>query len=300
MPSLAGLSQGLLHQGALASALGRMMLDRKRNVLQIPIVAAAHLCTARGSLLSFLSGSKSFSVSAPELLSVVAPDEGIPKKPNTPWVQFVAEKMPSAKQHFPEMHPRRRMQKLSQKWRELPMERKMEMEAEYREARIAWLINMEMVSEEVKEISREEKRLKKKVKQWGAANLELKKLLTKLEKPSKPANSFILYCTEQGWEGRRMFDGMASEWRQMGAEKKDKYVKQSVLLKEEYELEMKEWKERMWREGWMEEVMDLQQRVGQLKKEARALEETVNELRSVQTMKGNSSTFIKDLSDKHS
>jgi len=300
MPSLAGLSQGLLHQTASASAVGRLMLDKKRNVLQIPSLATAQLCTARGSLLCFLSGTKSFSVSAPELLSVTAPDEGIPKKPNTPWVQFVADKMPSAKQHFPAMHPRHRMQKLSQKWRELPMARKVEMEAEYREARIAWLINMEMVSEEMKEISREEKRLKKKVKQLGADHLQLKKLLKKLEKPSKPANSFILYCTEQGWEGRRMFDGMASEWRQMGDEEKNKYVEQSRLLKEEYEREMKEWKARMWREGWMEEVMDLQQRVGQLKKEASALEDTVAELRRVQTLKGNSSTIVQDLFKKYS
>lgn len=300
MPSLAGLSQGLLHQTASASAVGRLMLDKKRNVLQIPSLATAQLCTARGSLLCFLSGTKSFSVSAPELLSVTAPDEGIPKKPNTPWVQFVADKMPSAKQHFPAMHPRHRMQKLSQKWRELPMARKVEMEAEYREARIAWLINMEMVSEEMKEISREEKRLKKKVKQLGADHLQLKKLLKKLEKPSKPANSFILYCTEQGWEGRRMFDGMASEWRQMGDEEKNKYVEQSRLLKEEYEREMKEWKARMWREGWMEEVMDLQQRVGQLKKEASALEDTVAELRRVQALKGNSSTIVQDLLKKYS
>ena len=301
MPPLAGLSQGLLHQGVLASAVGRLMLDNKRNVLQIPMLATAHLCTLeRGSLLCPLSGSKSFSVSAPELLSVTAPDEGIPKKPNTPWVQFVADKMPSAKQHFPAMHPRHRMQKLSQIWRELPMERKMEMEAEYREARIAWLINMEMVSEEVKEVSREEKRLKKKVKQWGAAHLELKKLLKKLDKPSKPANSFILYCTEQGWEGRRMFDGMASEWRRMGDEEKNKYVEQSRLLKEEYELEMKMWKEGMWREGWMEEVINLQQRVGQLKKEANALEDTIAELRRIQTLKGNSSTIVQDLFHKYS
>ena len=301
MPPLAGLSQGLLHQGVLASAVGRLMLDNKRNVLQIPMLAAAQLCTLeRGSLLCPLSGSKSFSVSAPELLSVTAPDEGLPKKPNTPWVQFVADKMPSAKQHFPAMHPRHRMQKLSQIWRELPMERKMEMEAEYREARIAWLINMEMVSEEVKEVSREEKRLKKKVKQWGAAHLELKKLLKKLDKPSKPANSFILYCTEQGWEGRRMFDGMASEWRRMGDEEKNKYVEQSRLLKEEYELEMKMWKEGMWREGWMEEVINLQQRVGQLKKEANALEDTIAELRRIQTLKGNSSTIVQDLFHKYS
>ena len=300
MPSLAGLSQGLLHHTVLSSAVGRLMLDRKRNVLQIPILATAQLCTARGSLLCFLSGAKSFSVSAPELLSVTAPDEGIPKKPNTPWIQFVADKMPSAKQHFPGMQARHRMQKLSQKWKELPLERKMEMEAEYREARIAWLINMEMVSEEVKEISREEKRLKKKVKQCGAAHLELKRLLKRLEKPSKPANSFILYCTEQGWEGRRMFDGMASEWRQMGDEEKNKYIEQSRLLKEEYELEMGEWKGRMWREGWMEEVMDLQQRVGQLKKEARALEDTVAELRRVQTLKGNSSTIVQEHFDKYS
>merc|ERR1712150_14531 len=169
----------------------------------------------------------------------------------------------------------------SQKWKELPEEKKLEMEAEYREARIAWLINMEMVSQEVKEISREEKRLKKKLKQWGGAHLELKRLLKKLEKPSKPANSFILYCTEQGWDGRRMFDGMASEWRQMG--------------EEEYEIEMKEWKERMWREGCMEEVIDLQQRVFQLKKEAKTLEDTIAELTRVQNLKGNSSSIVQDL-----
>ena len=72
------------------------------------------------------------------------------------------------------------------------------------------------------------------------------------------------------------------------------------MLKEEYEREMKEWKARMWREGWMEEVMDLQQRVGQLKKEASALEDTVAELRRVQTLKGNSSTIVQDLFKKYS
>ena len=75
----------------------------------------------------------------------------------------------------------------------------MEMETDYKEARMAWLLNMELVSKEVMELSRGEKKLKKKAKQWSTANLELKNLLKKLEKPSKPANSFILYCTEQGW-----------------------------------------------------------------------------------------------------
>jgi len=274
MPSLAGLSQGLFHhQSVLASAVGRLMLDRSRNVPKIHILATVH-CTA--------------------------PDEGVPKKPNTPWVQFVADKMPSAKQHFPEMHPRHRMQKLSQRWREVPVEKKMEMETDYKEARMAWLLNMELVSKEVMELSRGEKKLKKKAKQWSTANLELKNLLKKLEKPSKPANSFILYCTEQGWEGRRMFQGMASEWRQMGDVEKSKFVEQSKLLKEEYEIEMKNWKERMVREGWMEEVVELQQRVSQLKQEARALEGTTSELRRVQTQRGDSSRRFQELFEKYS
>ena len=259
MPSLIGLSQGVLHQGGgLASAVGRLMLDRRRNVPKIHILATVH-CTA--------------------------PEEGVPKKPNTPWVQFVADKMPSAKQHFPEMHPRHRMQKLSQRWREVPLEKKLDMEEDYKDARLAWLLNMEMVSKEVMELSREEKRLKKKVKQWGAANLELKRLLKKLEKPSKPANSFILYCTEQGWDGRRMFEGMASEWREMGGEEKKGYVDLSKLLKEKYELEMKDWKERMLREGWMEDVRELQQKVIQLKQEVRVLEDSTARLRRVQNLK---------------
>ena len=48
----------------------------------------------------------------------------------------------------------------------------------------------------------------------GCSQFGAERLLKKLEKPSKPANSFILYCTEQGWDGRRMFEGMASEWRE--------------------------------------------------------------------------------------
>jgi len=260
MPSLIiGLSQGLLHQGGgLASAVGSLMLDRRRNVPRIHILATVH-CTA--------------------------PDEAVPKKPNTPWVQFVADKMPSAKQHFPEMHPRHRMQKLSQRWRQVPEEKKLDMEADYREARLAWLLNMEMVSKEVMELSKEEKRLKKKVKQWGAANLELKRLLKRLEKPSKPPNSFILYCTEQGWDGRRLFEGMASEWRQMGDEEKTGYTDLSKLLKEKYELAMKDWKERMLKEGWLEEVRELQQRVSQLKQEVRVLEETTARLKRAQSLK---------------
>ena len=150
------------------------------------------------------------------------------------------------------------------------------------------------------ELSRGEKKLKKKAKQWSTANLELKNLLKKLEKPSKPANSFILYCTEQGWEGRRMFQGMASEWRQMGDVEKSKFVEQSKLLKEEYEIEMKNWKERMVREGWMEEVVELQQRVSQLKQEARALEGTTSELRRVQTRRGDSSRHFQEQFEKYS
>ena len=236
-------------------------------------------------LILSLSGSKTVSVSAPERVLVQAVPEGIPKKPNTPWVQFVAEKMPLIKQQFPDIHPRQRMQKISRKWRELPVELKLKMEAEYKEARMAWLRNMEMVSKDLMEISREEKRLKKKVKLLRAGNLELKRLLRKLEKPSKPPNSFILYCQEQGWEGRRMFDGMASDWRQMGEEEKEKFVGKSLLLKKEYKLEMKEWRDKMLKEGCLEDLVDLQGKVGQLRQEVAALENYIVELKRVQTLK---------------
>ena len=148
-----------------------------------------------------------------------------------------------------------------------------------------WLRNMEMVSKDLMEISREEKRLKKKVKLLRAANLELKRLLRKLEKPSKPPNSFILYCQEQGWEGRRMFDGMASDWRQMGEEEKEKFVGKSLLLKKEYKLEMKEWRDKMLKEGCLEDLVDLQGKVGQLRQEVAALEYYIVELKRVRTLK---------------
>ena len=283
MQSLAGLGQGLLRQGGLVNSFGRLTLETKHE-LHPSILSTANLGPLKGTLPCSSSVRKSFSAAAPNLLSVFS-NETAPKKPNTPWVQFVAEKMPLAKEHFPEIEPRLRMKMLSQKWKEVPLERKLEMEEEYREARAVWLLNK---TEELTTLARQEKKLKKKLRQLGAANQELKHLLKKLEKPTQPPNSFIIYCSEQGWDGRRMFSGMASEWKQMEEREKGHYLERSLSLREEYELEMKDWKARMSREGWLKNVADLQQKIKQLKQEVKTQEDKVTKLKRDQTPGENS------------
>ena len=56
-------------------------------------------------------------------------------------------------------------------------------------------------------------------------------------------------------------------------------------MKREYKLEMKDWRDKMLKEGCLEDLVDLQGKVGQLRQEVAALENYIVELKRVQTLK---------------
>jgi len=191
----------------------------------------------------------------------------VPKKPAGPYAQFVSEEFGKVKKRYPAMNAPAIMKQLGQDWAKVPLGKKESLLSKYEAEKVKYQKQMDLLPPEAVERAIQEKQDKK----VAAASQELKKLLKSLEKPKRPASGYLLYIEAQrpklpkGLSAAAAMKQLATEWNAMPENKKAPFEAKKDLLKTEYERAMKIWNAKMVREGKMEEVNVLQEKLSALK-----------------------------------
>jgi len=191
----------------------------------------------------------------------------VPKKPAGPYAQFVAEEFGKVKKQYPAMNGPAIMTKLGQDWAKVPQGKKESLLSKYEAEKVKYQKQMEMLPPEAVEKALQEKQDKK----VAAVSQELKKLLKSLEKPKRPLSGYLLYVEAQrpklpsGVSPTAAIKRFSSEWNALPVDKKAPFEAKKDLLKTEYEKAMKIWNAKMVKEGKMEQVNVLQEKLSSLK-----------------------------------
>jgi hypothetical protein len=118
----------------------------------------------QGELRSLVTGVRGLAL---------APTE-VPKKPNTPWLNYYTSNFPSYQKAFPELKIGQLMKKVAADWKTVPEEQKMMMKKSYDVEKEKWHKQMEAVPESVKEAAVSARRNKKAITDTKSAASELK------------------------------------------------------------------------------------------------------------------------------
>jgi len=191
----------------------------------------------------------------------------VPKRPAGPFAQFVAEEFGKVKKKYPAMNTPAIMKQLGQDWAKVPQGKKESLLSKFEAEKVKYQNKMALLPPEAMEKAMQEKQDKK----VAATSQELKKLLKSLEKPKKPASGFFLFAETQrpklpkGLSPTEAMKRLATEWNALPEAKKAPFEAKNDLLKTEHEKAMKIWNAKMEREGKMEQVNVLQEKLSALK-----------------------------------
>merc|ERR1719234_1963797 len=137
------------------------------------------------------SSNRQFSAAGPP------PIIELPKRPNTPWVNFFKATLPEYRRKHPGAKVSDLMSKISEEWKKLPAQKKDPMISQYEAEKVKFQKLMEKVPEEVKEKAKEEKRQKKAFTSGRNAAAELKAMLERLGKPKRPLTGYMLFSMDR-------------------------------------------------------------------------------------------------------
>ena len=98
----------------------------------------------------------------------------LPKRPLTPYNQFVMNKLPEIREMCPELTMPGTMKRIGNEWRKVPSGRKEAMKVHYQEELARWRESLENLPFEVKEEVRERVAEEKRLRSINAASRELK------------------------------------------------------------------------------------------------------------------------------
>jgi len=206
--------------------------------------------------------------------SAAAPLLEIPKKPNTPWVNFFKDNLPEYRKKNPGAKVSDLMPKISEEWKNLPAQKKDPMVAQYEAEKVKYQKLMDKVPEEVKEKAKAEKRQKKAIASGRSAAAELKDMLESLGKPKRPLSGYMLFSKDRrarmtASESQKsppdLIKMFAAEWKGLSEAQKQPYLDKYEKLKAEHDRVMEKWTEKMSREGKMAGILAAQARVADLK-----------------------------------
>jgi hypothetical protein len=130
----------------------------------------------QGELRSLVTGVRGLVIATSE----------VPKKPNTPWLNYYTSNLPTYQKSFPELKIGQIMKKVAADWKMVPEEQKMSMKEAYEAEKVKWHKQMEAVPEEVKEAAANARRSKKAITDTKSAASELKVNAVNAEFPSNP------------------------------------------------------------------------------------------------------------------
>eukprot|EP00092_Neocalanus_flemingeri_P075483 GFUD01093500.1.p1 GENE.GFUD01093500.1~~GFUD01093500.1.p1 ORF type:complete len:267 (+),score=84.77 GFUD01093500.1:81-881(+) len=233
-----------------------------------------HISTMQGCrLIPCLSSSlRHFSISS--ALTVKSPTE-IPKKPNTPWVNFYVKNLPTFKKSYPDLPTTEVMRKVSHEWAKVPEQDKSKLKTLFQKEKETYAAKMAKVPEELIENVKAVKKTKKIERQNTQEKKELKDLLASLNKPKRPLSAYLLFCqdirprlTADGLVGTEIVRKMAVEWKQANTRNKELFEKKNEELVSKYVKELERWSKKMHEEGRNEEIVMAQSKVAKMRKTA--------------------------------
>jgi len=224
--------------------------------------------TSPGNLVVNLAGPSN------RLFSAAAPPLEIPKKPNTPWVNFFKDNLPEYRKNNPGAKVSDLMSKISEEWKKLPAQKKDPMIAQYEAEKVKYQKLMDKVPDELKQKAKAEKRQKKAIASGRSAVVELKDMLESLGKPKRPLSGYMLFsqdrrarmtASERQKSPSDLVKMFAAEWKGMSDAQKQPYLDKYEKLKAEHDRVMETWTAKMSREGKMAGILAAQARVADLK-----------------------------------
>lgn len=176
-----------------------------------------------------------------------------PKRPLSPYLQFITEKRPALLKDNPKMKLTEVIKLLSTEWKSVSDEKKEKYKEKYQKN---WEVYNQEIAKYNANLSEEQKQAmhaatteKRKDKQ----KRNLTKLIKETEKPKRPVGPYLLYLKEQSLaKNMSQKDLMASlkgQWAALPEAEKKKYQDEYVKENEKYNVLLRSWEEKMIAEG---------------------------------------------------
>ncbi|XP_028132635.1 transcription factor A, mitochondrial [Diabrotica virgifera virgifera] len=231
---------------------GQGFLFKTFNVFNSRIISANRLNVA-----NFQTPTRTIKTETKERLkSLNIPEK--PKKPLTPYLQYVNQKRSTIVKENPNILPKDVLRKLSEEWKQVTEEEKEKLKEKYqKEAEIydkdILKFNTALTAEqrEILQIANNEKKEDRKKR-------KITKLLKETHKPKKPQGPYLLYLQEQSKIRNVplniLIKTVKNDWAQVSDSQKEKYRAQYAKEHEKYEIELENWEKKMISEGHPELV----------------------------------------------
>ena len=223
------------------------------------------LCLGGGRILA--DSFRHLAIGNPQAKNVY----GLPKKPPTPWILFYTSNLPAYRKSNPTMGVAQIMKKISVEWAKVPEAKKSAMKMDFEKERLKWEKLVAAVPEAQMDAVARVKKGEQVAKKIKTVQSELKELLIKTKKPTKPMTGYFLFMEQRRKSlpanviPSERITKMGTEWKAMTDEQKAPFVKKHAEMKENYEKAMVVWNRKMEKEGKMAEIEAIKARIAELK-----------------------------------
>ncbi|XP_023014420.2 mitochondrial transcription factor A [Leptinotarsa decemlineata] len=176
-----------------------------------------------------------------------------PKKPLSPYLQFIREIRASVVKENPDSSPNDIIKKCAEKWKassELEKEKyiykfKSDSEA-YNDDILRYNASLTQEQLLALQVMDRENMMEKQSKR-------VRKLNKQFNKPRKPMNAYLLFLKDRGQiqnlTGKTLIANLSGEWHKLPNSEKQKYEEKYSKEQENYEKELLEWEKKMFAEG---------------------------------------------------
>jgi len=179
-----------------------------------------------------------------------SPIAGMSKRPLTGFFRYCMEMRPMVVRQNPNLKNTEVSKVLAQKYKELPLGRKMSMKETYQNEMKKYQKELEEFKNtpEGKE-AMEKKTQQRKEKKLRNFKISLRNLKSEMGKPKTPGSAYTLFVKDQtsGKTGINVTNNMkvnTEKWKSMNEREKAPYVQKFNQLKTKYEEDLAKWKEK--------------------------------------------------------
>lgn len=191
-----------------------------------------------------------------------------PKKPPSSYILFCQEMRPQIIAENPDLSFTEVGKHLGEAWKRLPDHEKQSFDLRAKDLKEEYLRQKEEYMSSLSESELANLRQEEEEKRHSRARRKIKAEMKKLEKPKQPANAYAVFMSERlsGIQNPRdQMSLLSEEWKNLTEEEKMHFKEEASRLRENYNLEMEAWKERMIAEG-REDVLEAKKTKGRKQK----------------------------------
>jgi len=215
--------------------------------------------------------------------AAAAAESKIPKRPVSPWIRYYSANYALMKKTHPNLKTTEIMKQLSSKWNMLSDNQKTQFVTAYEKEKVMYESKVAKIPQAVLDEASNESAKKRLTKLKNTAQTELKELLTSLNKPSKPMNSYALYVSSQFkakadkgvQDSSKTTDSMksiAASWKLLTDQQKMPFTRKAEAAAEKYKKDLVTWTNKMNKMGKLDTIMDAETKLAMAKMKLKDLD----------------------------